>query len=208
MNLVYGNNFSLKKPKVSSLKMLLDPKNKYSSESLSNSTKYSIEEDDNSLEKIVYKSNKNYSSSYLNKKKINNSQSTLRNFQNGIKYKTEICKNFVLYKNCKFGINCCFAHGKHELRKKKDFNFFYKTKICKHFHQKGFCPYGNRCQYFHFNSNKIFDELLDTLIKKIELNFKEKNSKNLFLFLKETESFHSRLKCFKRIYSNKADYSF
>lgn len=205
MNLFYEKNFSSKRQKKSSLKMLLNPDNKLSIESLSNSTKYSIEENDNSLDKIIYKS-KNI---YLKKKKNTNStQSTLRNFQNGIKYKTEICKNFVLYKNCKFGINCCFAHGKNELRKKKDFNFFYKTKICKHFHQKGFCPYGNRCQYFHFNSNKIFNELLDTLIKKIELNVKEKNSKNLFVFLKETESFHSRLNVFKRIYSNKSQDSF
>ena len=84
--------------------------------------------------------------------------------------------------------------------KKKDFNYFYKTKICKHFHQKGFCPYSNRCQYFHFNSNRIFSELLETFVKKVELNSKEKNLTNLFLFLKETESFHSRLSIFKRIY--------
>lgn len=31
-------------------------------------------------------------------------------------YKTLICKNFTKHGICKFGENCCFAHGTDELR--------------------------------------------------------------------------------------------
>jgi hypothetical protein len=124
----------------------------------------------------------------------------LKNFQNGVKYKTEICKNFEIYNFCKFGSRCCFAHGKSELRKKKDFNDFYKTKICKHFNENGFCPYGNRCQYFHFNSHNIYSELLDTFVKKFELDFQDDPSKNIFNFFKINKSFHSRLTVFRSLY--------
>ena len=31
------------------------------------------------------------------------------------KFKTEICKNWELYKRCNYGKKCKFAHGYHEL---------------------------------------------------------------------------------------------
>jgi len=61
-----------------------------------------------------------------------------------MKYKTEMCKNFDTRGFCKWGNNCCFAHGKHELRQKKHLNSKYKSKICKHYHKSGHCPYGLR----------------------------------------------------------------
>lgn len=96
------------------------------------------------------------------------SQATaLAQFQFSEKYKTEICKNFEQTRVCKFGSNCCFAHGEAELRTKLVSNEFYKTKICRHFEHSGFCPYGQRCQYFHFQSNRVFGEILDSLSNKI-----------------------------------------
>jgi hypothetical protein len=65
------------------------------------------------------------------------------------KYKTEMCKNWELRGNCKFGDRCCFAHGKHELKGKTITHVKYKTKPCKQYHQTGYCPYGQRCQYLH-----------------------------------------------------------
>jgi len=65
------------------------------------------------------------------------------------KYKTEMCKNWELRGNCKFGDRCCFAHGKHELKGKTLTHVKYKTKPCKQYHQTGYCPYGQRCQYLH-----------------------------------------------------------
>jgi len=65
------------------------------------------------------------------------------------KFKTELCKNWELRGNCKFGDKCCFAHGKHELKSKTIIHVKYKTKPCKQYHQSGYCPYGQRCQYLH-----------------------------------------------------------
>jgi len=94
-------------------------------------------------------------------------QNALLQFQFSEKYKTEICKNFEQTKFCKFGNNCCFAHGDAELRTKLVSNEFYKTKTCRHFEQTGFCPYGQRCQYFHFQTNRVYGEILESLISKV-----------------------------------------
>ena len=95
------------------------------------------------------------------------------------KYKTEICKNFELKGRCKWGENCCFAHGKAELRKKTLFNYFYKTKICKHFHKNGYCPYASRCQYYHFKTFQKFQELLESFSNKLVLRIKENKKESL-----------------------------
>ena len=95
------------------------------------------------------------------------------------KYKTEICKNFELKGRCKWGENCCFAHGKGELRKKTLFNYFYKTKICKHFHKNGYCPYASRCQYYHFKTFQKFQELLESFSNKLVLRIKENKKESL-----------------------------
>jgi len=65
------------------------------------------------------------------------------------KFKTEMCKNWELKGRCKFGNQCCFAHGRHELKAKVLTHVKYKTKPCKQYHQIGYCPYGQRCQYLH-----------------------------------------------------------
>lgn len=66
-----------------------------------------------------------------------------------MKIKTELCKNFELKGWCKFGDNCSFAHGRHELQEKTHLHMKYKTKPCQQFHLYGHCNYGNRCQYLH-----------------------------------------------------------
>ncbi len=88
-------------------------------------------------------------------------------------YKTEICKNFELNKNCRFGSQCCYAHGKEELRKKTVFKDHYKTKICKHFHTSGFCAYSSRCQYFHLTNERIYAEILESFVDKTVNRMKE-----------------------------------
>ena len=66
-----------------------------------------------------------------------------------MKLKTELCKNFELRGWCKFGDNCSFAHGRHELQEKKHLHEKYKTRPCQQYHQQGHCSYGIRCQYLH-----------------------------------------------------------
>ena len=100
-------------------------------------------------------------------------------FTQSQKYKTEMCKNFELKGKCKWGENCCFAHGKSELRKKTLFNYFYKTKICKHFHRNGYCPYASRCQYFHFKTFQKFQELLESFSNKFYVRLKESPEETL-----------------------------
>ena len=107
-------------------------------------------------------------------------------FAQSQKYKTEICKNFDLKGKCRWGENCCFAHGKAELRKKTLFNYFYKTKICKHFHKNGYCPYASRCQYFHFKTFQKFQELLESFSNKLFLRIKEDRRESLFSILERT----------------------
>lgn len=47
-----------------------------------------------------------------------------------LKIKTELCKSWVKTKTCPYGDTCAFAHGEHELQKKKHVPSRYKTKLC------------------------------------------------------------------------------
>jgi len=64
------------------------------------------------------------------------------------KFKTEICRNWEMSK-CKFGSECTFAHGDHELMEKSHIPTNYRTKECKNFYSNLYCSYGNRCQFYH-----------------------------------------------------------
>lgn len=120
-------------------------------------------------------------------------------FAQSQKYKTEICKNFEVKGKCKWGENCCFAHGKNELRKKTLFNYFYKTKICKHFNKNGFCPYASRCQYFHFKKYQIYQELFESFSNKLYSRINENNKEVLDNVLERTERVTKRLPIFSKL---------
>ncbi len=64
------------------------------------------------------------------------------------KKKTELCKNYELYHDCYYKNNCCFAHGKEELRN-DTIQPCYKTKLCKSFIENKVCNFGMRCSYKH-----------------------------------------------------------
>lgn len=66
-----------------------------------------------------------------------------------LKIKTELCKSWVKTQSCAYGPTCAFAHGEHELQKKKHVPSRYKTKLCQQFHENQYCPYGVRCQFIH-----------------------------------------------------------
>ena len=65
------------------------------------------------------------------------------------KEKTELCKFWLSGQQCKFGHDCAFAHGEHELAKKTHVASKYKQTLCQNFINHGYCLYGNRCQFAH-----------------------------------------------------------
>jgi hypothetical protein len=106
--------------------------------------------------KLLLRLSKNYSrladlfSVCPKRKKFNNPEERRQFIEDyRRKFKTELCKNWELRGQCKFGDKCCFAHGKHELKSKTFSHMKYKTKPCKQYFQTGYCPYGLRCQYLH-----------------------------------------------------------
>ena len=124
-------------------------------------------------------------------------------FETSQKYKTEICKNFMIYKYCKFGDRCCFAHGLHELREKSNLNNSYKLKICKNYQQNGFCRYGQRCQYIHLKKNEVFNEILNTNISKICSKLNESPEDKLTNLLEGLGSLKNRLPIFLKLSKQK-----
>lgn len=88
------------------------------------------------------------------------------------KYKTELCKNWMVKGECRFGAGCAFAHGHHELRKKANLPGNYRTKMCKTFHEKGYCQYGSRCQFMH-----------DVRLAKTDINMKKGTPSNSYTAL-------------------------
>ena len=126
------------------------------------------------------------------------------------KWKTEICRYWEMYGQCKFGDNCAFAHGDSELKKRK-MTFNYKTKQCKQFFELGYCSYGSRCQFSHKKENseknnnfsylKIIKEFLSSeneisheLVKRPRLMTFEKITKSTL-----EESQKSKLKLYEDI---------
>jgi len=101
------------------------------------------------------------------------------------KWKTEICRYWEMYGECRYGDNCAFAHGDSELKQRK-MTFNYKTKPCKQFFELGYCSYGSRCQFSH---------------KKEEDQKKEKNN------IKEKQDEVSYLKIIEEFLSDKKEIS-
>jgi len=68
------------------------------------------------------------------------------------KYKTVMCKSWLLTKSCPYETRCKFAHGEEELREMAHNGVEhpkYKTKPCKNFTISGLCPFGSRCLFIH-----------------------------------------------------------
>ena len=177
----------------------------------------------NSLERTKISNNKiNKENSYFNNFSQKNFQSqknfSVNNFLNFCSkkkmlsppknFKTELCKNYKLYKYCNFGPNCFFAHGKNELRQKKNYHNFYKTKICKKFHDRGFCTYGQRCQYYHFKCNKFYQEILKSFCKKNFISNENNPGLNFFKFLNDDNRICKRLAIFQMIFKTNDDFCF
>ena len=93
---------------------------------------------------MYHPKNQNWDNMYYYIEKDKNEE--YNNFKT--KWKTEICRYWEMYGECKFGDSCAFAHGDSELKKRK-MTYNYKTKPCKQFFEQGYCSYGCRCQFSH-----------------------------------------------------------
>ena len=87
-----------------------------------------------------------------------------------LKWKTEICRYWEMYGECKFGDNCAFAHGDSELKQRK-ITFNYKTKPCKQFFELGYCSYGSRCQFSHKKEEDLKNPKNNIKEKKEEVSY-------------------------------------
>ncbi|KAI8889236.1 hypothetical protein K501DRAFT_239057 [Backusella circina FSU 941] len=63
-------------------------------------------------------------------------------------YKTELCRNWQDFGECRYAKKCRFAHGSEEQRCVQR-HARYKTEICRTFHSTGTCLYGVRCNFVH-----------------------------------------------------------
>ena len=87
-----------------------------------------------------------------------------------LKWKTEICRYWEMYGECKYGDNCAFAHGDSELKQRK-ITFNYKTKPCKQFFELGYCSYGSRCQFSHKKEEDLKNSKNNVKEKKEEVSY-------------------------------------
>jgi len=72
----------------------------------------------------------------------------------GLRYKTELCRQFEEHGICCYGPRCQFAHGRVELRSVTR-HPKYKTDLCRTFHTTGLCPYGPRCHFIHNDDDRL-----------------------------------------------------
>ncbi len=101
---------------------------------------------------------------FIEKEKIED----FNNFK--LKWKTEICRYWEMYGECKYGDNCAFAHGDSELKQRK-ITFNYKTKPCKQFFELGYCSYGSRCQFSHKKEEDLKNPKNNIKEKKEEVSY-------------------------------------
>ena len=120
-------------------------------------------------------------------------------FKQSLKYKTEMCKNFVSSGNCTFGVDCCFAHSTTELRIRTNLSGGFKTKICRRFHKHGLCNYGSRCQYSHFKNGEEYQALLMSVEQRLIAKLQSTHNISLYDALQINKPNHVRLSVFERI---------
>lgn len=83
---------------------------------------------------------------------------TSKHVLNPGRYKTEMCRQYLETKNCKYGKKCQFAHGQEDVRGLNR-HPKYKTEFCRTFHMNGFCPYGPRCHFIHSEDDIQLDKI-------------------------------------------------
>ena len=71
-----------------------------------------------------------------------------------MKYKTDLCKNWLERGYCHYGTKCKYAHGKEDLQARESTHNKFRTKRCPDFNTVG-CQFGIRCNYIHQIVNEV-----------------------------------------------------
>lgn len=127
--------------------------------------------------------------------------------KNQIKYKTELCKNWIETGKCSYSVRCMFAHGYHELsigQSKVQEEQATKKQPCGKFHNELYCSYGSRCLYTH--DKRSFHELPNCYFAKNLLNLKDRMTKP-WMTNKRLRVFEEITNDFNPICDAKEDYS-
>lgn len=111
---------------------------------------------------------------------IANTKNKLIQLANDPKYKSELCKNFIMKGKCDYGTKCRFAHGIEDLchNNKKVIK---SHAECQSFNILSFCPKGNSCDLTHKESESfiIKEDENDDVIAALKSNYKP-FSENIF----------------------------
>lgn len=127
-------------------------------------------------------------------------QSSEEDQKEKIKYKTELCKNWIEKGKCSYSVRCRFAHGHHELVASKPTEVkqqAVKKYDCKHFHGEKVCSYGIRCIHKH-------DE---RTCEEINTSYFSKGLQLLSLKQSSPTKTRSRLNVFKNLTARRASCS-
>jgi hypothetical protein len=124
------------------------------------------------------------------------------------KYKTEMCKNWIENRICRYGKKCQFAHGYDELatfQAAAHTGDKTRTKNCRTFYQTKICNYGSRCMFRH--EHRHFNQIHrhHYYAKLYTLESLYQYSKNQTEFLNTHESDVHKLAIFEQIHAEGAE---
>ncbi|CAD8084677.1 unnamed protein product [Paramecium sonneborni] len=87
-----------------------------------------------------------------------------------LKKKKDLCRNFQISGNCKYGDQCFFIHTPAKTENNIHALAYTKTKPCKRYFS-GFCCYGPKCQFLHNQCIDLVEqrEFVEKQFKELKL---------------------------------------
>jgi hypothetical protein len=92
---------------------------------------------------------------------------------NEMKYKTELCKNYLEGRVCPYQNRCRFAHGYGEVNTKIIINSRYRSRICESYHKNLFCTYGSRWLFRHYDFEQDYERKYFTNVLRSNFELQE-----------------------------------
>lgn len=92
---------------------------------------------------------------------------------NEMKYKTELCKNYLEGRVCPYKSRCRFAHGYGEVNSKIIINSRYRSRICESYHKNLYWTYGSRWLFRHYDFEQDHERTYFTNILRSNFELQE-----------------------------------